>query len=106
MIISDLNYLEAAQETVVGGTSFNFSKNINAKVNTDASTSFDSDTTVSYYKNALVKAKSDVSGNLASVTFSNEAYGKNTDTEVSVTQVVVEGYGSSQEGTISAAANK
>ncbi|NJM72745.1 MAG: hypothetical protein HC862_22835 [Scytonema sp. RU_4_4] len=105
MIISDLNYLESAQETVVGGTSVSFKKNIKTDINTYAKTAFDSYTDVSYYKNAVVKAKADVKGNLASVTFENEAYGKNTDTEVSVTQLTIEGQLSSQAGTISSTTN-
>ncbi|MBD2773639.1 hypothetical protein [Iningainema tapete] len=106
MIISDLNYLEAVTETVVGGRHLNFDKNLlsNIKTNLD----FDSNTNINEVvnKNANIRVNSNVVGNSATFAFDNEAIGPNSTAEGTLSQITIAGEGSSQSGTFISATNK
>lgn len=82
MIISDLNYLEVANEEICGGSGFYFDKHINTKV-----------------RNRLdvkkrVKAKVDIKGNLADSEAYADAWGYNSLAET-LTVTYADGYSSS-----------
>ena len=82
MIISDLNYLEVANEEITGGSGFYFNKHIDTKV-----------------RNRLdvkkrVKAKVDIKGNLADAEAYADAYGYNSLSET-LTVTYADDYNSS-----------
>ena len=88
MIISDLNYLEAANEEIFGG--FGFNKNVSSTVNNEFN--FNSVIDIDKTKNVDVdvNADIDIEGNLAELTFDAEAVGKNTLVEVEASVLAVE----------------
>ncbi|GAA6621935.1 hypothetical protein [Scytonema sp. NUACC26] len=109
MIISDLNYLELTQETVVGGSStldkFKFDKKINIDEKVNKELNFDIDFNEKFKKEAEIKVKSYVEGNSGSFVFENEAIGPDSNTQTTISQLVVAGEGSNQTGSVIAAAN-
>lgn len=107
MIISDLNYLEVATEATVIGGNHNVSFNKNLVSNVASNTNFNNNTNINenFNKNANININSNVRGNSASLAFSNEAVGNNTNAQGAFSQLVVGGKVSSQEGLFVAAAN-
>jgi hypothetical protein len=103
MIISDLNYLEAANEEVFGG--FTAMKNITTTVSSTVNFSSNSTITQTFNKDGAINFKSNVSGNSATLLFENEAIGKNTLVEGELTQLVIQGELSSQAGKFVASTN-
>ncbi len=104
MIISDLNYLEAVTEEILGGNVV-FSKNLNSVV--AATDTFNANTNVNdaFTKLANINVASNVKGNSSDFSFDNEALGKNSSTEGTLNQETIAGVGSSQTGTFVAASN-
>jgi hypothetical protein len=105
MIISDLNYLEDANQEIVGGFSFcppppptySFTKTVSATdtaVFSITGTSVINDTLT---KTANYTANATVTGNSASLAFTNEGIGTNTNVQGSLSQLVTTG-SSNQSG--------
>ena len=102
MIISDLNYLEDANQEIVGGTFFpdpgyTFVKNVSAVDTSVASITVTSNVVDILNKTANYSASANVVNNSASLAFTNEAIGANTNTQGSLSQLVTTG-SSNQSG--------
>lgn len=106
MIISDLNYLEVAVETIEGGTRWtpaptkNFNGTVNATFNLNGTSTIKS----TFTKNATINSHVSVAGTTAQFAFSNEAFGPNSIVQVDYIGVAIAGQYSSQEGVVVAAA--
>jgi hypothetical protein len=106
MIISELNYLEVVTEAeVVGGSVWNFKKNLESNVKTNVSFKSTSEVKDIFVKQAYIDVYSDVYGNSSSLSFDNEAQGYNSNTQGTFSQLTVAGQGSAQSGTFVSAAN-
>lgn len=105
MIISDLNYLEAVTESVIGGNNVDFSKKLSSVVDTKLVFNSASKVDDVFNKKANIAVNSNVKGNSSDFTFDNEALGPNSSTEGTFNQEVIAGVGSSQNGSFVAAAN-
>ncbi|WP_313707686.1 hypothetical protein [Planktothrix agardhii] len=107
MIISDLNYLEDTNQEIVGGLffcpppppspTFSFSKVVSATDTSVFSITGSSTITDTLTKTATYSATASVTGNSASLAFTNEAIGTNTNTQGSLSQLVTTG-SSNQSG--------
>ncbi|MFM6207645.1 hypothetical protein [Planktothrix sp.] len=108
MIISDLNYLEDANQEIVGGCggsggnppppTYSFSKNVSATDTAVFSITGSSDITDTLNKTATYSATiTSVTGNSGSLAFTNEAIGDNTNVQGSLSQLVTTG-SSNQSG--------
>ena len=104
MIISDLNYLEAVTEEIVGGNLY-FSKNITSAVASATDFNARNNVTDTFQKLATINVASNVKGNSSDFSFDNEAVGQNSSTEGTLNQITIAGVGSSQNGTFTSAAN-
>jgi hypothetical protein len=102
MIISDINYLEDANQEIVGG--YGFTKMNAMKINMVNLTG-DSTIIDKFTMPATISIDSNLSGNSSSFTFKNEALGPNTNTQYSLSQEVVPGQRSNLLGFLFAAAN-
>ncbi|WP_066379671.1 MULTISPECIES: hypothetical protein [unclassified Anabaena] len=99
MIISDLNYLETANQEVFGGwggTVVNFDKDLNTHIDTDIDFDFDSYIDQDFYKDGHINFNVDVHGNSATLAVDNEAYGYDTLVEAIAGQLTIENKLSSQ----------
>ena len=105
MIISDLNYLEAITEEIVGGGYFTFDKQLSSTILSNQT--FNSTTTVNdiFNKQANIAVTSNVTGNSSTLTYDNEAIGPNSNTQAVVNQETIAGGGSSQNGSFVSATN-
>lgn len=109
MIISDLNYLEAATEEVTGGTrprrnDIDFSKNLNANISSRVNLAANFSVNSTFNKTTNINAYANVYGNTSTLTFENEAAGYDTNTQGNFAQLTIAGQGSSQAGYFSSAA--
>jgi hypothetical protein len=109
MIISDLNYLEAANEEIFGGMApkpgFTATKTVTTTVSSTVNFNSTSVITQNFNKDGAINFKSNVSGNSATLLFENEAIGSNTLVEGELTQLVIHGQLSSQAGKFVASVN-
>ncbi|KYC37677.1 hypothetical protein WA1_40160 [Scytonema hofmannii PCC 7110] len=107
MIISDLNYLEVANEVAVvgGGRGFDYKKNLDIKVDSNVDLNFDSYTDIDFKKNTTITSDIDLKGNSATFVFDAEAIGSDTDSEVVISALAVEGKLSSLAGSVVVAAD-
>lgn len=107
MIISDLNYLEDANQEIVGGLFFcpppspgyTFTKTVSATDTAVFSITGTSTITDTLTKTANYTSNVTVSGNSGSIAFTNEAIGGATNTQSSFSQLVTDG-SSNQSGMI------
>lgn len=109
MIISDLNYLEDANQEIVGGLIFcpppppsptySFSKVVSATDTSVFSITGTSTITDTLNKTATYSSTVTVTGNSGSIAFTNEAIGGATNTQSSFSQLVTDG-SSNQSGMI------
>ncbi|NJK38892.1 MAG: hypothetical protein HC835_01010 [Oscillatoriales cyanobacterium RM2_1_1] len=97
MIISDLNYLEVAQEPVVGGVFV--AKFVDISVDVDQDFNVNIDVDVNKDIDATLDSNVDISGNFASLTFDVTAIGNNSFAEGDVS-VIVTGDLSEVSGTL------
>jgi len=107
MIISDLTYMEAATDEVVGAGSshFGFNKDIYQNIYTNLTFNAKSNIKSKFKKKARIDVKSRVKGNSSTFAFDNEAVGPNSNTQGELNQLAVAYGGSSQNGLFVAAAN-
>jgi hypothetical protein len=105
MIISDLNYLEAASEEIFGGFRFNAAKTVTTTVSSTVNFNSTSVIKQNFNKDGAINFVSNVSGNSATLLFENEAIGSNTLVEGELTQLVIHGQLSSQAGKFVASTN-
>ncbi|MFM6213345.1 hypothetical protein [Planktothrix sp.] len=106
MIISDLNYLEDANQEIVGGWSiptlpptYSFTKDVKATDTAVFSITGTSTITDTLNKTASYTSNVIVTGNSGSIAFTNEAIGAATNTQSSFSQLVTDG-SSNQSGMI------
>jgi hypothetical protein len=85
--------------------SLDFTKNINSTSNNNVNFSGYSDIQHNYMKQAYTDVYSKVKGNSATLDFDNEAVGKNSNVQGTLSQISVAGQGSSQTGSFVSAAN-
>ncbi|MFM6401048.1 hypothetical protein [Planktothrix sp.] len=97
MIISDLNYLEDANQEIVGGTgwptptptpTYSFIKKVEATDTAVFSITGTSTITDTLNKTASYTSNVIVTGNSGSLAFTNEAIGDNTNVQGSLSQLV------------------
>jgi hypothetical protein len=85
--------------------SLDFTKNINSTSNNNVNFSGYSDIQHNYMKQAYIDVYSKVKGNSATLDFDNEALGKNSNVQGTLSQISIAGQGSSQTGSFVSAAN-
>jgi hypothetical protein len=85
--------------------SLDFSKQINSTSNNNVNFNGYSDVQHNYMKQAYIDVLSKVKGNSATLDFDNEAIGKNSNVQGTLSQVSIAGQGSSQTGSFVSAAN-
>lgn len=85
--------------------SFDFTKNLNSTSSNNVDFSADRNISDYYKKYANINVKSYVKGNSATMDFDNEAVGKNSNVQGTLSQLTVAGQGSSQTGSFVSAAN-
>jgi hypothetical protein len=85
--------------------SLDFTKNINSKSNNYVKFNGYSDIDHQYNKQAYIDVYSKVKGNSATLDFDNEAVGKNSNVQGTLSQISIAGQGSSQTGSFVSAAN-
>ena len=105
MIISDLDYLAAANENLVGGTGNGFKKNLDVNVDTNIDFNYDSDIDAKFDKDIYLDSDLKLDGNFASFAFDNEAVGPYTVAEGEMTQISIYGKYSGQSGLFVAGAD-
>ncbi|MUG99613.1 hypothetical protein F7734_47980 [Scytonema sp. UIC 10036] len=106
MIISDLQFIQAANEVaVVGGGRFDYKKDLDIKVDSNVDLDFDSNTDIKFDKYTNIKSDVDLDGNSATFVFDAEAIGSDTDSEVVISALAVEGKLSSLAGSVVVAAD-
>ena len=92
--------------TAGGATpSLDFSKQINSTSNNNVNFNGYSDIQHNYMKQANIDVYSKVKGNSSTFDFDNEAIGKNTNVQGTLSQISIAGQGSSQTGSFVSAAN-
>jgi hypothetical protein len=99
--------LTNAQMNVVtaGGKSLEFEKQIDSQSNNQVDFQANRDIQDSYKKYATIKVNSHVKGNSATLDFDNEAVGRNSNVQGTLSQITIAGQGSSQTGSFVSAAN-
>ncbi len=98
----------AQMDVVTAGAtagSLDFSKKISSTSNNTVNFTADRDISDSYSKYATIKVKSHVTGNSATMDFDNEAVGRNSNVQGTLSQISIAGQGSSQAGSFVSAAN-
>jgi hypothetical protein len=85
--------------------SLDFSKQINSTSNNNVNFNAYSDIQHNYMKQAYIDVFSKVKGNSSTLDFDNEAIGKNSNVQGTLSQISVAGQGSSQTGSFVSAAN-
>ncbi len=107
MIISNLDYLESAENAdVVGGGAVPATKNVDLKTSVNQKFGIDIDVDVDKDVKSIIKSATDVKGNAATTIFDNTALGTNTYVESNLANTVVQGKLSESSGSLFAAANK
>jgi hypothetical protein len=98
----------AQMDVVTAGSSsksFDFTKDLSSTSNNNVNFSADRNISDYYKKYANINVKSYVKGNSATMDFDNEAVGKNSNVQGTLSQITVAGQGSSQTGSFVSAAN-
>ena len=92
-------------DVVTAGGSFDFTKNLQSISSNNVNFTGKSNITDTFKKTANIKVNSYVKGNSGSLAFDNEAVGRNSNVQGTLSQETVAGQGSSQSGLFVSAAN-
>jgi hypothetical protein len=102
MNISDLNYLEAVEVNVVGGTRTEVKKDIDLNVDFDLDIDIDIDFKKNFDANIYINSDVDVKDNSTTLTFDAEAIGYDSVVEVDLVVLTTDGLSSASGSIISA----
>jgi hypothetical protein len=104
-IILTADQMDKVTAGAAHNSNFDFSKHIDSSSRNDVAFTGQSKVLDVFLKKAQIDVNSQVKGNSASLGFDNEAIGKNSNVQGTLSQISVAGQGSSQSGLFVSAAN-